>query len=365
MDIFEKLLAETPKKISAFERKVTLQDTPTILYGPPESGKTTAAMLYASQKKGGYVYVNLKDLRLKNPDIVTIYKLSVQRGISTVILDGHKNSDFSVNEKIQTIFITDRPPVADEIVSLKTSGLDFEEYLSFFERHNPQKKEEDLQDERIGQIFSHYIKDGVNPQKIFLPEHKKIRFSQETIHKIAENQTEFLILCALFKKTASKLSLLQIFTILKNEHKISKDFFYDYCEKLKDMGIVHFVEKLDGKNAPKKIYPYDFAFKSAVDFEKDFSAVFENMVFLELNSRGYKTFYIDELGLYVEGLAKAVLAKPFLSDIYDRLSAKLFKKAAELGIKEINTITVGNEDFREQNGITIEAVPFWQWALSL
>jgi predicted AAA+ superfamily ATPase len=47
------------------------------------------------------------------------------------------------------------------------------------------------------------------------------------------------------------------------------------------------------------------------------------------------------------------------------MTGKLFKKAAELGIKELNTVTVGNEDVREQNGITIEAVPFWQWALSL
>lgn len=365
MDVFEKLLAETPRKITAFERKISLPDSDALIYGPPESGKTTAALLYASQKKGGYIYVNLKDLRLKNPDIATLFRFCNSKNISTLILDGYKNDTLPLDDKIQTILITEYKSDIEGTDPIRIGGLDFEEYLSFFERHTPQKKEEDLQDERIAQIFAHYIKDGVNPQKIFLPEYKKIKFSQDTIQKIAENQTEFLILCTLFKKTASKLSLLQIFTMLKNEYKISKDFFYDYCEKLKQKEIVHFVEKFDVKNGPKKIYPYDFAFKSAVDFEKDFSAVFENMVFLELRSRGYKCFYIDELGLYVEQLSKAILAKPFLSENYDRLTSKLFKKAAELGIKELNTVTVGNEDVREQNGITIEAVPFWQWALSL
>jgi predicted AAA+ superfamily ATPase len=88
----------------------------------------------------------------------------------------------------------------------------------------------------------------------------------------------------------------------------------------------------------------------------------KNTILFHPPKQGYPQ---DELGLYVEQLSKAILAKPFLSENYDRLTLKLFKKAAELGIKELNTVTVGNEDVREQNGITIEAVPFWQWALSL
>ena len=76
-----------------------------LIYGPPESGKTTAALLYASQKKGGYIYVNLKDLRLKNPDIATLFRFCNSKNISTLILDGYKNDTLPLDDKIQTILI--------------------------------------------------------------------------------------------------------------------------------------------------------------------------------------------------------------------------------------------------------------------
>lgn len=44
-----------------------------LIYGPPESGKRPP-LSFMLRKKGGYIYVNLKDLRLKNPDIATLFR---------------------------------------------------------------------------------------------------------------------------------------------------------------------------------------------------------------------------------------------------------------------------------------------------
>ncbi len=70
-------------------------------------------------------------------------------------------------------------------------------------------------------------------------------------------------------------------------------------------------------------------------------------------------------GWFICYFTMLILTLSARSAISADFSMEIYKKAAELGIKELNTVTVGNEDVREQNGITIEAVPFWQWALSL
>jgi uncharacterized protein len=362
LEIFEQLLSELPKKVSFHERKLFLPEGADIfLCGPCECGKTSLALLHAAKKKEPYIYIHLKDFRLDSFDFASAYEFAASKKMSTIIFDGFEGEKFTPKKGIQTILVSNGENSIDGFETLKLGGLDFEEYLSFYEGRGQNKTSEE---EAVAHIFADFIKDGSLPKIAEFSEFDKARYKTKLIRQIATTKTEELILIEFLRKTAMKFSLLQIFNTLKAKTKISKDFFYSYTQKLENMGVLFFVEKLHQKNSPKKIYSYDFTLKSVVDFRKDFSGIFENMVFLELNSRGYEAYYTDEAGLFVPEIEKTVLAKPFLPSDDEKMMAKLAKKAHELGIKEVEIITVSKEGETQIDGINIQTMPFWQWALS-
>lgn len=365
MEIFEQLLAETPKKVSYGQRKIVLpQDKNVFLYGPAKCGKTSIALLHASEKKEAYIYIDLGDLRVDKLDFAAAYDFAKAKKLSTIIFDGVTEFSAKMPDFVQTIVISTIPLQKDGFELLHVNGLDFEEYLSL-EGTSHAKKESEFEDKTIAHIFAEFIKDGSLPKTASLNDFEKSRYRRNCILSTAQNETQRLILVEFLKKSSMKFSFLQVFTTLKSKMKISKDFFYSYTTKLQNSGVLFFVEKLHQKNSPKKIYAYDFTLKTAVDFKKDFSAVFENMVFLELNSRGYEIFYTDEAGLFVPELEKTFLAKPFMSMEDEKTVSRLVKKSLELGIREIEIITVNKEDEKIVDGVRIQSLPFWQWALSL
>ncbi len=366
MEIFEQLLSETPKKISFFERKVFLPTDKNInLYGPPSCGKTSLALLHASTKKEPFLYIDLHDYRLEKFDKEGLTSFAREKKLATIIIDNANDEAIESMVDIQLIAISATPLELNGYEQIPLVGLDFEEYLSFYERVHHGKKESEFEEERIPHIFASFLKEGSNPKLGGFSELEKRGALCDIIKKIATTKTEEAIAVEFLRKTATKLSLLQVFTLVKSKTKISKDFFYSYTTKLQNEGALFFVEKLHQKNAPKKIYSYDFALKMAVDFKKDFPAVFENMVFLELNSRGYEVYYTDEAGLFVPEIEKIVVPKPFAITDDEKKLNKLSKKAWELGIREVEIVTVSKEDERVVDGVRIQSLPFWQWALSL
>lgn len=366
MEIFEQLLSETPKKFSFFERKVFLPRNKNInLFGPPSSGKTSLALLHALEKKEPFLYMDLCDYRIEKFDKDGLCAFAKEKKLSTIVLDNADGEVIENHTDIQFIVISKTPLEAGGYEQISLGGLDFEEYLSFYERVYHGKRESEFEEERIPHIFASFLKDGSNPRLGVVNELEKRRALSDIIKKIATTKTEEAIAVEFLRKTATKLSLLQVFTLVKSKTKISKDFFYSYTTKLQNSGVLFFVEKLHQKNSSKKIYSYDFALKTAVDFKKDFSAVFENMVFLELNSRGYEIYYTDEAGFFVPELEKAVVAKAFAITDDEKKLTKLSKKAWELGIREVEIVTVNKEDEKIVDGVRIQSLPFWQWALSL
>lgn len=365
MEIFEQLLAETPKKVSYGQRKIILpKDKNVFLCGPAKCGKTSIALLHASEKKEAYIYIDLMDFRVDKLDFAAAYDFAKAKKLSTVIFDGVTEFSAKTPDLVQTIAISASPLQKEGFEPLRLNGLDFEEYLSL-EGTGHGKKESEFEDETIAHIFAEFIKDGSLPKTASLNEFEKSRYRRDCILSIAQNETQRAILTEFLKKTSMKFSFLQVFTALKSKIKISKDFFYSYTQTLAESRTLFFVEKLHQKNSPKKIYAYDFALKTAVEFKKDFPGIFENMVFLELNSRGYEIFYTDEAGLFVPELEKTFLAKPFMSTEDEKTVSRLIKKSSELGIRDVEIVTISAEFLLEREGINMQAIPFWQWALSL
>ena len=364
MEIFEQFFSETPKKVSLHERKLFLPSgTNVSLYGAPKCGKTSLAILHTIKKKEPYIYIDFKDLRIDGKPFDAAYDFATSKKLSTVIFDGYEGEEFDARKGLQTILISEKPFENNSFTPYRLVGVDFEEYISF-EDSVHSKKDNEFEDDAVAHIFANFIKDGSLPKISTLTEFEKHKYKTELIKQVATNQTEALIIVEFLRKTAMKFSLLQVFTALKAKTKISKDFFYSYTQKLESMGILFFVEKLHQKNSPKKIYSYDFTLKTAVDLKKDFSGIFENMVFLELNSRGYEVYYTDEAGLFVPEIEKAVVSKPFMPSDEDKMMAKLAKKAGELGIRDVEIITVNKEAQTTLDGVRIQTTPFWQWALS-
>lgn len=362
MEIFEQFFSETPKKVSLHERKLFLpNETNILLYGAPKCGKTSLAILHATKKKEPYIYIDFKDLRMEGRHFDIAYNFAASKKLSTVIFDGYGGEEFVARKEMQTILISDREYEIEDFAPNRLTGIDFEEYISF---EDSAKKDNEFEDDAVAHIFANFIKDGSLPKISELTEFEKHRYKTELIKTIATNQTEEMIIVEFLRKTGMKFSLLQVFTALKSKIKISKDFFYSYTQKLESIGILFFVEKLHQKNSPKKIYSYDFTLKTTADLKKDFSGIFENMVFLELNSRGYELFYTDEAGLFVPEIEKAVVAKPFMPADEDKMMAKLAKKAEELGIRSVEIITVNKEAEITIGSVHIQTTPFWQWALS-
>lgn len=362
MEIFEQLLSETPKKISYSPRKLVLpQNANSVLFGPPKSGKTSLALFHAAQKKEPYLYINLLDFRIERFAMQDVYEFAKAKKISTMIIDGYTEEEMPETKgSVQTILISADELQVEGFGSFRLFGVDFEEYLSLYESKGQRANEE----EAVAHIFAEFLKDGSLPKISELSEFEKHRYKTARIKDAARGKTEEIILCEFLRRGSMKFSLLQVFDALKLKTKISKDFFYSYAQRLESMGVLFFVEKLHQKNSPKKIYSYDFSLKTAADFKKDFPGIFENMVFLELKSRGYEIYYTDEAGLFVPELERAIVAKPFPPSEEEKLMLKLSKKAGELGIKEVEIITINKEDERDMSGIHIHSTPFWQWALS-
>lgn len=362
MEIFEQLLGETPKKISYSPRKLVLPHMEdSLLFGPPKCGKTALSLLHASQKKEPYLYMNLLDFRIESFLLKDIYGFAKAKKLSTVIIDGFRDEEPPDKmENIQTILISNCERDIEGFNNFALLGVDFEEYLSLYENKSQSKNEE----EAVAHIFADFLKDGSLPKISELGEFEKHRYRTERIKDAANSKTEEAVIVEFLRRSSMKFSLLQVFDALKSKTKISKDFFYSYAQKLESMGALFFVEKLHQKNSPKKIYSYDFSLKTAVDFKKDFAGIFDNMVFLELYSRSYEIYYTDEAGLFVPELERAILSKPFLPSDEEKLLIKLSKKASELGIKDVEIITINKEEEKEMDGIRIHLTPFWQWALS-
>jgi len=364
MDFFEQLLLETPKKVSLSPRKLSLGlGSNKAIFGPAKCGKTSLALYTAAEQKKGYLYLNLADFRLKGSFPSGVYDFLKSKKIDTLIVDCADEAELCDVEGIVQIAITKKRRTIEGFETLSLCGLDFEEYMGFARANG--KRESFLKEDAVQHIFAEFIKDGALPFSNQLSEFEKIGYRWETINSLAKTEGELLIVVELLKKIALKYSLLQLFSIVKSKTKLSKDSFYAYAQSLSESNTVFFVEKLHQKNSPKKIFSYDFALKGSVDFQKDFVAVFENMVFLELRNLFFEIYYTDEAGLFVPELSKCFVAKPFAREDDENLLKKIAKKALELGIKEVDIVTVNSEFEIKRDGINLLAQPFWVWAVTL
>jgi predicted AAA+ superfamily ATPase len=356
MDIIEVLYQREFKSINYNVRKARIVGDKALLLGPRGSGKSTLIFDHLSdQKKGSFLYIDLDDFRLKGVDLSKNLNSFINNNqISLLVLE---NFDFSFELPFcnEIIITSNYKCEMNGFKKIEIFPLDFEEFLAFEKR-----------DLNIEATFNNFASLGTLPAM----RENRSNFTknyQSYINTIyANDQVEMAILKLLSSNQGRTVSMIKIFSRLKNDYKISKDRFYEFIKNLQNKYILFLVEKYGSSKSTKKIYLIDFTIRSALSFDKDFVKRFENIIFLELMKRKIDIFYTDGVDFYLPDEQKAILTIPFLplnfiKSKLERLENHFF----ELGIEKVEVITMGEAQSFDQNGITYELLPFWNFATSL
>lgn len=341
-------------KINFLERKVKIFYPKTIIYGPPKTGKSYLIYDYLSNYEvKDYLYINLNDFRNKKDEIFNFLEEFIkEKKIKVLILE---NFDFSfdIPPCDSIIITTEIEKELSEFSTLYIHGLDFEEYLLHDNKH-----------QNTITSFNYFLKYGNLPELISIDENKKINRLQEILKLYCKDDTELEVLKLLFISIDEKKSINQLFTTLKKSIKISKDRFYDLCKFYEKNELIFFVKKFNHEKSTKKLYAYNHAYLNSLSHTKKFKNEFTNMIFLHLQKEHKEIYYLDKADFYLKDNSTLILSIPFFNNFLgNSIIKKIYSVIDELNIKQVDIITVGNNDKFVYKKCSINVLPFYEWAV--
>lgn len=157
-----------------------------------------------------------------------------------------------------------------------------------------------------------------------------------------------------------------------------------YCSFLAEPYLFFYLPRFDNKlkimkNAPRKIYVVDNGFVLARSFELSANSgrQLENMVFVELNRRGFKAekslfYYRTRNDREIDFVIKNGVTVSSLIQVSYELSgpktrerelSALYEASKELKCNDLMLITWDTEEVTEYKGITIRIIPVVKWLL--
>lgn len=356
MNFLNENYEQTLSKINFLERKKKILFNKTIIVGAPKVGKTYLIFdLLSNFKKQEILYIDFLDIKNRNfkLELKPLQDFINQNEIKVLVLE---NVSFESLEKIsvENIIISATKDInIDGFSKIFLNNLDFEEYLLF-----------DNKQLNITSSFNTFLKYGNSPEILFIEESKKESRIQEIINLNLQDNTDLNIYLLLLENIDEKKSIFQLFNTLKMRIKISKDRFYERCKIFEEQRLIFFLDKFEQKNSLKKIYCYNHAFPSAINFQKKFKQEFTNMVFLELKNSYEEIYYLDYIDFYIPQIRTAVVCIPFFNEVSNAtLLKKITKTSIELNISNIEIITVSNSNKIKNNQLKIEVFSFFEWAL--
>ena len=322
------------------------------IFGAPQSGKTSIALHFARGFKNP-LYMDFADLR--NTDSLikqTLLKSAIEKKADLIILDNVPsdfNAHFGAEVAVITIAQTKMTNRVDlnDFAPLEIFPLNFEEFIS-----------NDAQNLNLNELFERFIKFGNLPFVLNLRDWQKLEAKQKMLISVfGENMDIFL---TLLRFQSSAVSVFQLYNILKKDGKMSKNRIYSVISDFTKRGILRGVAHLTKPKAPKKAYFFDFSLKSAVSYERDFMASFENMVFLELLGRkgaDSDIFYSDKIPLICDN--QCFFLMPFKSK---EVIAEMLKNVDFMGFAPC-VITIDLNDEIKIGDKVIRLVSFINFAL--
>ncbi len=200
-------------------------------------------------------------------------------------------------------------------------------------------------------------------------------------HKLTNAHQVKVFLMHVLRQLAAPLSVNKLFNRIKSlGHAIGKNSLYEYLAYFEEayalfcVPIYNFSQQVQQVN-PKKIYAVDPGIITAYSIKPDFenAARLENAVFCALRMGCKQIFYyhtltkqeVDFLTLSETGDLALYQVCHDIShpDTRQREVQALFTAMQELEQKTAFLITDDHEEMIALDGLTIQCIPFWKWAM--
>jgi hypothetical protein len=352
MEILLEELYRTDINMDKFHfRKVFLDDLSYQINGISQSGKTKLVKNYLLRlKKNSYMYIDCNDVRIDTDKLnKNLSIFCTKNKINTLVLDNFVDEIKIVNVP-QLIICSEINYKLDFLNTIKLYPLDYEEFLAYEHKYD-------------STALNHFFQLGGFPSQHKISSDNRVMYIQKTL-KFALSEIEFDILIFCAKIMAQKISPFSVYERLKQTRKISKDKLYKSFENLIAKSYIHQLEKINHPKATKKIYLCDISLKSALSVDKNFSKLFENMIYLELLKSNRECFYDDGIDFYLPQSDEVILGIPFADE------RTLFKKMEAIEaflftyqIKKVTAITMSTEGSMSHPLSLVEMIPFDIWAI--
>lgn len=353
MEQLEHLFEQNIKKQNLVERKTQIKSPKTQIISPPFVGASSVIFsLLNLENPNSYLYIDLDDYRIDKEDLALhLNDFCQQNKISTIAIERYDNS-FALPDVAQIIVSTIKALDLEHFEKLYLMPLDFEEFLALDTRYDT-----------LDNALSHFLQIGGFPQLINVANANRHRHLQDLL-KLSLTELELDILSFVSKQMGHKISIFHIFDRFKKSRKLSKDHFYKTFYHLIEQRWLLWLEKYQHPKASKKLYLIDFALKGALTFNKNFSQVFETLVFLELKKVNKDVYYDDEIDFYIPSEDRVVITLPFATEkSLFSLMEKIEGWLITHGVQKMEVVTMNSESQLNHPFLKVEMVPFTRWAL--
>ena len=354
MSLIENIYENQIQIPNILDRKVKIDHKKIFIYGPKFSGKSYIIYNYLQKNNDKkYFIIDLIDYKNTKFDIAMLDDFLFDNPIDILVLENYSD-DFKIPDNIDEIIVSSTTYIqVDGFHPLHVMPLDFEEFIAFDNKH-----------QSITQTFNSFLKFGNLPDILEYKDIKKSSRNQELLQLMSNHPTKTSIIYMIIKSIGQTHSMFWIFNQLKKQIKISKDFFYATITELESNHSLLLLPKYNQEKAAKKIYFYNYAFIDNVSYQKNFTHIFSNLIYLELFNKNYEIYYLDGIDFYIPELNKIIIAMPFFNTfLFTGISKKIQKAMNDIQIDRITIITISNEDRIKVNELEAKVIPFYEWAV--
>ncbi len=242
----------------------------------------------------------------------------------------------------------------------------------------------------IKSMLERYLQIGGFPELVFLDEKYHLQTLQEYFdvmifkdlierYNISNVVALKFFLKRLIASTAKELSVNKIFNELKsNGIKIGKNSLYDFLEYAQNIFLAFLLPKYTTKLinlelGDKKVYSIDMGLNRAIDFSfsNNLGKALEEAVFLELKREKKEIFYFSNKKSECDFLVKEqdgfsplqVALHMDEEDTRQREIRGIVTVCKEFRLSKGTIITLDLEEELVVDGITINIIPFYKWAI--
>lgn len=345
----------TPKAVGFVDRKIEIPSYTVNLYGPPRSGKSWLVLDYLSTiPKRRHLYIDLRDQRVQSDALFANLQAFIDtHGIETVVLD-HFEGERPLPRCRQCIVVTEAPYASNPFMPLlEVAPLDFEEYLAFEKRHI-----------HLEHSFSLYLRTGSLPQMAQVHESLLTMRLHEILRAVFVHPNERILFRHLAKFQGKPVTPHQLYTAMKKETRVSKDWLYGTLKAWERRKILRWFGKLEQPKAARRALLFDFALPASLYFEKSLMGQLYTLAAEKMQRSAPETGWTDGLDLYDPQSRHALLLSPFANQ--QSAAAKIAGLVGEidrLGVSRITILTISNAFAFRFDTIPVTARPFYEWIL--